>query len=97
MISSIVFIKDAVTIIKHMHSIPLNALHCINFNLFKLNENFHSYQLGQSISVLRVVGWYSTIKGHSVSKQWIPRSDTAFCLCPTKRTLGFKGLRIIKK
>ena len=42
-------------------------------NPFKRNEISHSYQLDQSISILRVVGFFIFIQiliEHSVSKQW---------------------------
>ena len=44
-------------------------------NPFEPNEISHSYQLDQSISVLRIVGWYfsflfKNLQEISVSKQW---------------------------
>ena len=63
----------------------------------------HCYQLDQSISVLRVVGWYfsffnNIFIGHSVSKQCRTRSDAAlsgvwsgsavFANVSQKKTLG---------
>ena len=47
------------------------------FNPFKPNGISHCYQLEQSISVLRDIGWYFSIE-NSASKQCRPRHDTAF-------------------
>ena len=48
-----------------------------DLNTFKQNVISYSYQLDQSIFVLRVAGWYFTffiqiLIEHSVSKQWGP-------------------------
>ena len=73
-------------------------------NPFQPNGISCSYQLGQSISVLRVVGWYffifiQILIQHSVSKQWRPRSDVAECgiwsgsvLCANVPQKGLYGL-----
>ena len=47
------------------------------FNPFKHNGISHCYQLEQSISILRNVGWYFSfffhiLIEHSASKQWRP-------------------------
>ena len=52
-------------------------------NPFMPNVFSHPYQLDDSISNFRGVGWFSIfiqiLKGTSVSKQWRTWSDTAFC------------------
>ena len=41
-----------------MRGLPsILSVFCNKFNPFKLNEIFHCYQLYQSISILRDVGW----------------------------------------
>ena len=47
------------------------------FNQFDPNRFSQDYQLGQSIFILRVVGWYisfvlDSLIEHSISKQWRP-------------------------
>ena len=69
---------------------------------YKLNELSHYYQLDQSISVLRVVGWYfhfNSNDSRTLCKQTVETLVRRcvlrrliwvcnVCLCPTKRTLG---------
>ena len=55
-----------------------------SFNQFKPTGISHRYQLEQSISVLRDVGWYffifiQILIENSASKRWRSRPDTAFC------------------
>ena len=76
---------------------------------FKPNGIYHSYPSDQFISILRVAGgggvFFISIQiliEHSVSKQWRPWPDAAFCvwsglglhhlICATKRTPGLYGL-----
>ena len=70
------------------------------FNPFMPNVFSHPYQLNESISNFRVVGWYFSLKDTSVSKQWRTWSDAACCLWSVfhclqmsqKRSLGLYGL-----
>ena len=57
----------------------------------------HSYQLDQSISVLRVFGWYLNFKANSGDPYQTPRLIwvCTVCLCPTKRKLGLYGLNVL--
>ena len=56
----------------------------VYFNPFKLSGITYSYQLVQSISVLRVVGRYIYL----LRLIWVSTE----CTCPKKRTLGLYWL-----
>ena len=78
-----------------------------SFNPFMWNGISHCYQLNQSISILRNVGWYfslpsyfgrpfckqtvNTLIRHCVLRRLVWACTV--CLCPTKRTLGLYGLK----
>ena len=76
-------------------------------NPFVLNGISHSSQLDQSISILRVIGWYFSFFSNfnrtfckqtveTLIRRHIMRRLIWVCtvfLCPTKRTLGLYGLK----
>ena len=70
------FFHQVVNVHFYSPKITVNCIHLLN--TFKPNGIFHSYQLDQSISILRDVWWYFPIE-HSVSKQWRPWIDAALC------------------
>ena len=78
----------------------------LNFYPLKPNGISHYYQIGQSISVLRAVGWYILFSFNSIRTSCKQTVETLIrrhilwrliwvctvCLCPAKGTLGIYGL-----
>ena len=72
------------------------------FNPFKSNGISHFYQLDQSISVLRVVGWYFFVFIQTLIRAFCKETVEnlirrhliwvcTVCQCPTKRWLGLRN------
>ena len=84
---------------------------CEFINPFMPNGISNPYHLGQSISDLRVAGWYFSLysnfnrtfckqKVESLIRRRVLRRLLWFCTacwCPTKRTLGLNGLNLNNK